>query len=89
MNNLQNNYEGECQAFGCYTIGTEYVEMNLDNNNVITIWTCQRCAKKLKSEKKVTKINTNIKELCENLKVLHEDIHKMDLITRDNLVEVQ
>ena len=47
MNKRQMKDSDKCQAFGCYAIGTEYVEMELDNDKVINIWACERCAKKL------------------------------------------
>jgi len=48
MAERKNNNDNECQAFGCYSMGTQDVEMKIDDDKVITIWACERCAKLLR-----------------------------------------
>ena len=52
--NIQDNSETTnsnadiCGAIGCYAIGTQYIEIKLDNENVIQILTCNKCVKLLR-----------------------------------------
>ena len=94
------NVSDECQAFGCYAIGTEYMELELDNDEVIKLWTCEGCAKKLSSLRLFKLDNTErngnrndrnpkdhkLQEYCEDLK---ENFIKIDKVTPSIQVEVQ